>query len=92
VAKRNAPPPTPEELEAARAAALHAQAVGVRKVLAALVADATHLDPLIRAPAQRLYLESWLSAQDRNELRASTDRLVQLMEQQQERQQRDPLS
>jgi hypothetical protein len=91
VAKRNNQPPTPEELENARAAALYTQATLCRKVLNGLAADATGTDPVVRGQSQKLFLESWLSAMDRNELRASTDRLVELMEEQRERQQRDPL-
>jgi hypothetical protein len=86
----NTPPPTPEELESARVAALHAQVTLARKVLTALANDATSVDPVVRSQAQKLFMESWLAAQDRNELRASTDRLVQLMEEQKQ-QRENPL-
>jgi hypothetical protein len=90
VAKRNNPPPTPEERQAATESALHAQATLARKVLAGLAADATGNDAVTRAAAQKLFMESWLASQDRNELRASMDRLAALMDEQQRQQRNTP--
>jgi hypothetical protein len=88
VAKRNAPPPTPEERQAATETALYAQASAVPRVIKAVVDDCTGLDSVVRTAAQKLFLESWLTAMDRSELQTRMDKLVQLME---EQKQRDPL-
>jgi hypothetical protein len=91
VAKRKDQPPSPEERQAATETALHSQAVLARKVLAGLAADATGNDPVVRCQAQKLFMESWLASQDRNEMKAAMDRLSELMARQQELQQGNPL-
>jgi hypothetical protein len=80
--------PTPEERQAATEATLYAQTLGAKKVLAGLAADALSNDPVVRATAQKLFLESWLAVLNRSEMQQRMEKLIELMEAQQ---QRDPL-
>jgi hypothetical protein len=88
VAKSKAPPPTPEERQAATEATLYAQTIGAKKVLAGLAMDARSNDHVVRAAAQKLFLESWLAVLNRSEVQQRMDKLIELMDAQQ---QRDPL-
>jgi hypothetical protein len=65
---RHGKTPTPEERREAVDAALHWHTSAAKKVLAAVVADATGQDPVIRFKAQELFVHSWLAGLDRSEL------------------------
>jgi hypothetical protein len=80
--------PTPEERQSATEATLYAQTIGAKKVLAGLVTDALSNDCVVRAAAQRLYLESWLAVLNHSELQQRMDKLVELLDEQRHR---DPL-